>query len=235
MSQQKASLKKMIRLGGFIRNPVLVQVIGICPVAAAATSVLNALALSVVFSLSLILCEVFASLFLKKVPRWVRMGIYSIIGIIVVFPVMYVFEKYSLATFSSLGIYLPLMVMSSLNCVHCEKYAVKHSVKLSFFDAIASLLGYCSILLAVGIIREVLGSGTILGIDIPFIDGLSGLLMPFGGLFVIGILSAAHKAQIIKRQPSKLHEIESRFTLDESDDKEATLTYAIRNRFKKNS
>ena len=92
MNQQKASLKQMIHQGGFLRNPVLVQVIGICPVAAAATSVINALALSTVFSVSLILCEVVASLLLKKLPRWVRMGIYSIIGMAVVFPVMYVFE-----------------------------------------------------------------------------------------------------------------------------------------------
>lgn len=234
MSQQKASLKRMIRLGGFLRNPVLVQVIGICPVAAAATSLTNALALSAVFSLSLILCEVTASLLLKKLPRWVRMGIYSIIGAAVVVPVMYFFEKYSLSVFSTLGIYLPLMVMNSLNCVHCEKYAVKHSVKLSFFDAVASLVGYCSILLAVGLIREVLGSGTILGVDLGF-DGIRGLLMPFGGLFVIGLLSAAHKAQIIRRHPQKLREIETKFSLDETDDKEATLSYAIKSRFKKSS
>lgn len=224
----------MIYLGGFLRNPVLVQVIGICPVAAAATSVMNALALSAVFSLSLILCEVIASLLLKKLPRWVRMGIYSVISVAVVFPVMYVFEKYSLSVFSTLGIYLPLMVMNSLNCVHCEKYAVKHSVKLSFFDAVASLLGYCSILIAVGLIREVVGNGTILGIDLGF-DGIRGLLMPFGGLFVVGILAAVHKAQVIRRKPSKLREVETKFTLDESDDKEATLSYAIKNRFKKSS
>lgn len=234
MSLQKASLKKMLRLGGYIRNPVLVQVIGICPVAAAATSVFNALVLSAVFSLSLILCEVIASLMLKKVPRWVRMGFYSIIGMAVVFPVMYVFERFSLSAFSSLGIYLPLMVMSSFNCVHCEKYAVKHSVKLSFFDAVASLVGYCSVLLAVGFLREVFGNGTFLGIDIPFIDGMSGLLMPFGGLLIIGVLAAAHKALIIKYHPKKLREIETKFSLDESDDKEATFTYAIKNRFKKN-
>ena len=235
MNLQKASLKKMIRLGGFIRNPILVQVIGICPVAAAATSVVNSLVLSVIFSLSLILCEVFASLLLKKVPRWVRMGLYSVIGIIVVFPVMFVFEKLSSPTLSSLGIYLPLMVMSSINCVHCEKYAVKHSVKLSFFDAVATLTGYCSTLIAVGTLREILGNGTLLGINIPFINGTSGFLMPFGGLLIIGFLAAAHKAQIIKRQPAKLREIETKFSLDESKDEEATLSYAIKNRFKKSS
>lgn len=235
MNKQKASLKNMIRLGGFIRNPILVQVVGICPAAAAATSVINAVVISVMLSLSLILCEVVASLMLKKVPRWVRMGIYSIIGLIVIFPVMFVFERYSLSSFSSLGIYLPLMIMSSLNCVRCEKYAVKHSVKLSFFDAIASLTGYCSIILVTGTVREIFGNGTFLGFSLPFIHSMNGLLMPFGGLMVIGILAAVHKAMIIRRQPEKLREIETKFALDESDDKEATFTYAITNRFKKSS
>lgn len=235
MNQQKASLKSIVHASGLVRNPVLVQVIGICPVAAAATSVINAAVLSVIFSVSLILCEVVASLMLKKFPRWVRMGIYSVIGLGVVFPVMFVFERYSVSAFSSLGIYLPLMIMSSFNCVHCESFAVKNSVKLSFFDAVASLIGYCSVLMITGTVREVLGNGTFLGINLPFIHPMSGLLMPFGGLLVIGVLAAVHKAGIIRTHPEKLSEIETKFIVDENDDKEATLTYAIRNRFKKHS
>ena len=74
-TDKSPSLKRMIKLGGYLRNPVLVQVIGICPVAAAATSVVNSLVLSVVFTVSLILCEVIASLMLKKAARWIRVGI----------------------------------------------------------------------------------------------------------------------------------------------------------------
>ncbi len=235
MSEKKASFKDMFLWGSVIRNPVLVQVIGICPVAAAATSTLNALALSFIFSLSLVLCEVIASLLLKKVPRWVRMGIYSVIGLGIVFPVMYFMEKYSLSLFSSLGIYLPLMVMSSFNCVHCESFAVKNSVKLSFFDAVTSASGYCGILIAVGVIREIFGSGGFLGFDIPFIDGMKGLLMPFGGLFIIGILAAFHKSRIMKNHPDKVKDIETDFALDESYDEQATLTYTVKNRFKRGS
>ena len=76
----------MIRLGGYIRNPVLVQVIGICPIAAAATSLMNSLLLSLVFTFSLILSEVIASALLKKFSRWVRMGVYALIGVAAVFP-----------------------------------------------------------------------------------------------------------------------------------------------------
>lgn len=226
------SLKKMIRLGGYIRNPVLVQVVGICPVAAAATSVANAASLAAVFAVSLILCEIIASLFLKKLPRWVRVGIYSIIGAGVVFPFMYFIEKNETTLFANLGIYLPLMAMSSFNCVHCEKYAVSHSVKLSFFDALASSAGYAAVLLAVGFIREIIGTGGLFGYKLPFFSGLSGATMPFGGLIVIGLLAAAHKARVTKKYPRHAKDIETRFIVDESDDEQSTFTYAVKNRFK---
>lgn len=223
----------MIRTGGYLRNPVFVQVIGICPVAAAATSLFNSLILSAVFTVSLILCELTASLLLKKVPRWVRTGIYIIIGIGVVFPVMYYLEEKGSPVFASLGIYLPLMAMSSFNCVHCEKYAVKHSVKESFYDAVASSIGYSAVLIVVGIIREIFGSGTIAALNIAPINGFSGVLMPFGGLFIIGLLAALHKAAVIKKYPKQAKSLERKFSLDESPDDEGTFTYALKNRFGK--
>lgn len=230
---KNVSLKKMIRTGGYLRNPVLVQVIGICPVAAAATSVFNSLVLAAVFTVSLILCEITASLILKKCPRPVRVGIYIIIGTAVVFPVMYFLEKNDSPVFSSLGIYLPLMAMSSFNCVHCEKYAVKHSVKEAFFDAVASSLGYSAVLIFAGVIREIFGSGKIAGFDIPFINGISCWLMPFGGLFIIGLIAALHKAAVIKKYPKQAKSLESRFALDESREEDGTFAYALRQRFKK--
>lgn len=231
---KKVSLKKMIRTGGYMRNPVFVQVIGICPVAAAAISLFNSLVLAGVFTVSLILCEILASLFMKKLPRWVRVGIYIILGSAVVFPAMMWLEKIDSPIFASLGIYLPLMAMSSFNVVHCEKYAVKHSVKESFFDAIASSIGYSAVLIIVGFIREILGSGTVAGIDIPAIKGLSGVLMPFCGLFIIGFLAAIHKAMVIKKHPKQARSLEKRFVLDESADDEGTFTYALKKRFGKN-
>ena len=233
MSNKSPSLKKMIRLGGYLRNPVLVQVVGICPVAAAATSLANAVVLSVVCTVSLILCEVIASLLLKKVPRWVRVGLYVIIGSAVVFPAMAALERYNIELLSGLGIYLPLMAMSSFNCVHCEKYAVKHNVKYSFYDAVASSIGYCGVLLLVGIIREIIGAGKIAGFDIAPLKGLNGFLMPFGGMIVIGLLAAFHKNRVMKNKASRAADIEKRFVLDESTDEEGTFTYAVKNRFKR--
>ena len=233
MEKQKSSLKETIKAKGYIRNPVLVQVIGICPVAAAATSALNGAVLALICTLSLIACEVVASLCLKKASRWVRMGLYPLIGAVVVTPVMYLLEKQETAVFSSLGIYLPLLIMNSLNCVSCEKVAVKSSVKPSFFDAVATSVGYSAVLIAVGIIREISGSGSLFGIDIPFIHGMAGALMPFGGLMAIGILAAIHKNIVSKKYPDKKSVHETKFIVDESRDREATFSYSIKNRFNK--
>ncbi len=235
MNTQKASFKDILRFGSVIRNPVLVQVAGICPVVAATTSVINAVSLSLIFMLSLVLCETLASLLFKKFPRWVRMGLYPVINLLIVFPVMYAFEYFSLSLSSSLGIYLPLMVMNALIFIQCETFAVKNTVKMSFFDALACSVGYGVVLIGVGTIREIFGSGTFLGVNIPFINGMSGLLMPFGGLFIIGVLAAFHKWWIIHRHPENLDEIETKFTLDESKDTQATFTYALKNRFSKKS
>lgn len=223
----------MIKLGGYLRNPVLVQVIGICPVAAAATSLVNSLILSAVFTVSIIICEVIASLMLKKTARWIRVGIYIVIGAAVVFPSMYLLEIYNTEVLSGLGIYLPLMAMSSFNSVHCEKYAVKHTVRESFYDAVASSIGYGAVLIAAGFIREIAGAGKIAGFDIIPVKGLSGFLMPFGGMIVIGLLAAFHKNRVVKNKLSHASDIEKRFVLDESTDEEGTFAFAVRNRFKK--
>ena len=123
--------------------------------------------------------------------------------------------------------------MNSLNCFCCEKVAVKSTVKSSFFDAVATSVGYSGVLIAVGIIREIFGSGSIFGIDIPFVHGLTGALMPFGGLMAIGVLAAIHKNIINKKYPDQKSVHETKFIVDESRDREATFSYSIKNRFKK--
>ena len=70
--------------GGFIHNPVLTQIIGICPIVAAATTLKNALVLSLVLTVSLIVNESFTSLFLKDTPRYVRLCFYTVISTLIV-------------------------------------------------------------------------------------------------------------------------------------------------------
>jgi Na+-translocating ferredoxin:NAD+ oxidoreductase subunit E len=199
--QKQPPLSDIFLRGSLIHNPVLVQVIGICPVVAAAVSFRAAALLAVIYSLILIVTQVIASAFLKRIVRWVRVAVYLIIGLIIVSPFIYYLEKYDIGIRITLGIYLPLLAANSLAALRCEKVAVRNTVKYSFFDAIAASAGYSAVLLLVGFIRELLGSGSIFENPIGFLPRASGMLMPFGGFIVLGFMAALLRAYIIRRYP----------------------------------
>jgi|LSQX01.3.fsa_nt_gb electron transport complex protein RnfE len=199
--QRKLSPSTMIFRGAFIYNPVLVQVIGICPIVAATVSLPAAAVLAAITVLLLIICETFASVALKRVPAWIRVAIYMIIGLLIACPAMYYMDARNYGVATSIGIYLPLLAVSSLAALRCEKFAVRNNPLASFIDAFSAGLGYSVVFLIVGAIRELLGNGTIAGRVIFENPAAPGLLMTFGGFTVVGLLAALHKAIVIRFFP----------------------------------
>lgn len=187
-----------------IFNPVLVQAVGLCPVVAMATSVKSAALLAAISAVIITLSELTASLFLKKIPRWVRIGIYIILGGAIVAPFMILIERTNAPLFGSLGIYLPIMAVNSLNVLRCERFAVKIPPLAALLDGITASVGYAAVLVVVGFIREVLGSGSIFGFR--FFEGrtMSGLLLPFGGFIMLGFSGAILRVLISKFWPKFL-------------------------------
>ncbi len=194
----------MLMRNAGIFNPVLVQAVGLCPVVAMATSVKTAALLAAISAVIISLSELFASLFLKSVPRWIRIGIYIILGGALVVPFMIVIERTNEPLFGSLGIYLPIMAVNSLNVLRCERFAVKISPFSALLDGITASVGYSAVLILVGLIREVLGSGSIFGHS--FFEGrtMSGLLLPFGGFLLLGFAGALLRTMISKFWPKYL-------------------------------
>ena len=203
MASNGKSPGMLLRNAG-IFNPILVQAVGLCPVVAMATSVKSAVLLALISAVIITLSEFFASLLLKPVPRWVRIGIYIILGGIIVSPLMILIERTNAPLFGSLGIYLPIMAVNSLNVLRCERFAVKIPPLSALLDGITASVGYSAVLIISGLIREVLGSGSVFGFK--FFDGhtLSGLLLPFGGFIVLGFAGAALRALIAKFWPKYL-------------------------------
>ncbi len=203
MASGKKSPGILMRNAG-IFNPVLVQAVGLCPVVAMATSVKTAALLAAISAVIITLSELFASLFLKSVPRWIRIGIYIILGGALVVPFMIIIERTNEPLFGSLGIYLPIMAVNSLNVLRCERFAVKISPLSALLDGITASVGYSAVLVLVGLIREVLGSGSIFGYR--FFEGrtLSGLLLPFGGFLLLGFAGALLRTLISKFWPKYL-------------------------------
>lgn len=203
MSDRNRKIADGIRNSALIQNPVLFEAIGIAPIAAIAVSLKTAIILAVASCLELVVIELFSCLALKKVKSYFRMPVYAALGMLINLPVFMFFAKFTPNEALNVGIFLPLLAVNSLIALHCERFAVKNKMKDTFVDAISAAAGYAFVLLLVGTAREILGSGTIYSIDLHLPVQLSGLLMPFGGLLLVGFLAAAVKALIAKRYPEE--------------------------------
>lgn len=189
--QKQPSLSARIFLQGvLLRNPILVQVIGLCPAVAAAADLYVSVLLSVLVTGLLILCECISSLLLKKIPRRARVAIYFVIGLIVCAETAFFLEQNAPELRERAGIYLSLMAASSVVALRCEKCAVNQKLHISFLDALANGVGTSLVLLASGLVRGLLGSGMIGDWQVFSAPPLRGLAMPFGGFIVLGFLAA---------------------------------------------
>ncbi len=200
MSDKTRALKT-IRNSAIIKNPILFEAIGLCPVVAIAYSLKLAIFLAVVTAVELIVCEFLASKFLKNVRRYWRVALYTVFGVAIIFPTMYVVDKLFPTVSANFGVYLPLMAVNSLIALHCERIAVKNDVKTSFIDAVSSSLSYGVVAIITGFVRELLGNGTIWNYDVNIPIKFPAFLMPFGGLLLMGFLAAALKAFVGAKYP----------------------------------
>lgn len=179
--------------GTLVKNPILVQVIGLCPAVAACADIYVATVLSTMIMLLLVICETVASSMLKKATVWVRMAVYFVIGLLLSGCATLFCEQFVPQIANTAGIYLPLMAASSAAALRCENFAVKKSVKLSFLDALANGMGTALVLLFSGFVRGLLGVGMI-GNTVIFKEApISGLAMPFGGFIILGFSAAILK------------------------------------------
>ncbi len=197
----KNSILKTIRNSALIKNPLLFEAIGLCPVVAIAHSLKLSVFLAVVTAVELIVCEVLASKLLKNVRRYWRVALYAVFGVAIIFPIMYFTNKLFPNMSANFGVYLPLMAVNSLIALHCERVAVKNDVKTSFIDATSASLSYGVVAIIVGFLRELLSNGTIFGVDVNIPVKLPAFLMPFGGLLLMGFLAAGLKGFIGAKYP----------------------------------
>lgn len=196
------SFKDALKKGAIQYNPVLVQLVGLCPVIAASTTFLQAAILSVAMCAELLVISVIANALMKNLPRWIRMPLYLLIGLAIICPVLYYFETYSLSSISlGMKIYLPLTAINSVVAVHCEQVAVKSNMKLTVYDAVASGIGGTLIFLLTGAVREILGQATFAGIKVNVPVTLRGMSLPFGCLILLGFLAAGLKKFLLRTEP----------------------------------
>ena len=194
------TLKKQFMDGLLYQNPVLVQVLGMCSTMAITTSFFNGLGMGVAVLIILTLSNVIISLIRKIVPDKIRIAMFIVViaGFVTMVDLLIQAFLPDLAT--SLGVFIPLIVVNCIILGRAEAFSYKNGVAASFFDGIFQGIGYTLVLLAMCIIREFLGAGTfgggLLGVDgkgimiLPSQYPIGMLTLPVGGFLVLGALIA---------------------------------------------
>ena len=185
------NLGKQFKEGLITNNPVLVQVLGMCSTMAITTSFFNGLGMGVSVLIILTLSNVFISMLRKIIPNEVRIACFIVVIAGFVTCVDLLLKAFVPALSSSLGVFIPLIVVNCIILGRAEAFASKNGPVASIFDGIGIGLGFTLSLTLVGAVREVLGSGAIFGYSFGVTDymPLVFVLAP-GAFIVLGYLMA---------------------------------------------
>ncbi len=171
-------------------NPVFVAVLGMCPALAVTNSATNAMAMGLASTFVLISSSALVSLFRKLIPKEVRITTYIVIIATFVTVIDFLMAAYAPDIHKALGAFIALIVVNCLILGRQEAFASKNSVWLSIVDAAGMGFGFTFALLCIGTIRELLGSGSLFGINLfgSTFEPWVVMILPPGGFFALGTL-----------------------------------------------
>ena len=170
------------------QNPVFVMVLGMCPTLAVTVSAVNALSMGLATMFVLVCSCGLVSLVRNIVPKEVRIATYIVIIATFVTVVDYVIQAVSLAVYDALGAFIQLIVVNCIILGRAEAHASKNPPLTAMVNALGMSLGFVLGLLALGVVREVLGAGTLFGVSLfganfqPWVV----MVLPPGGFIVLG-------------------------------------------------
>jgi electron transport complex protein RnfE len=182
-----------VLMNGIIKeNPTFVLLLGMCPTLGTTSSAINGMGMGAATMAVLIMSNIVISLIKNIIPDKVRIPAFITIIAGFVTVVQMFIQAYSPDLDAALGVFLPLIVVNCIILGRAEMFASKNKVLPSIIDGLGMGIGFTAALLAMGIIRELLGAGTVFGIPVlsNFMDPIIIFLLPPGGFFVFGILIA---------------------------------------------
>lgn len=187
-------------------NPTFVLILGMCPTLAVTSSLVNGAGMGLSTMAVLVLSNMVISMLRNIIPNGVRVPAFIVIVASFVTILQFLLEAYLPSLNSDLGIYIPLIVVNCIILGRAESYASKNPVLPSIFDGLGMGLGFTIALSLLGGFREILGAGTILGINIPHWDGIGIFVMAPGAFFVLAALIAIQNQIRIShgKKPRKL-------------------------------
>lgn len=176
--------------GVFEQNPIFRLALSLCPALAVTSTVINALAMGLSVMFVITANNVVVSVFRKYVNPKVRVPVYitSIATIVTVVQLM--LEAFLPELYKELSIYLALIVVFAIILARAEVFAAKNTVIPSFFDGLGMGTGFAVAMVLVGVIRELFGAGTLLGIPVlgSWYNPALIMILPPGGFILIGLL-----------------------------------------------
>ncbi len=192
-------VKKQFKEGLLTKNPVFVQLLGMCSTLAITTSLFNGLGMGVSVTIILICSNVLISALRKVIPSQIRIAAYIVIIAGFVTMVDLLLQAFLPDLSESLGVFIPLIVVNCIILGRAEAFASKNGVVASALDGLFQGFGYTVALVIMCIVRELLGSGTFGG---GILNGGEGIriipegypamlmVMPVGGFLALGFLVA---------------------------------------------
>ena len=182
--------KIQIFLNGIINeNPILVLLLGMCPTLGTTSSASNGMGMGLATTFVLLCSNMVISLIKNLVPDTVRIPAYIVVIATFTTVVQMLLEAYVPSLYASLGIFLPLIVVNCIVLGRAESFAAKHGVLDSAFDGLGMGLGFTISLTLIGMVRELLGSGKIFGMEaIPSDYGALVFILAPGAFIVLGFI-----------------------------------------------
>ena len=205
------NIKKQFTEGLLTKNPVLVQLLGMCSVLAITTSLFNGIGMGLSVTVILTCANILISALRKVIPSQIRIAAYIVIIATFVTIVDLALKAFIPALSASLGVFIPLIVVNCIILGRAEAFASKNGVLASAIDGICQGIGYTVALVIVCVIRELLGAGTFGG---GILNGGEGfriipaqfpamqMVMPVGGFLTLGFVIAGSQ-WLMKRMNEK--------------------------------
>ena len=200
MKEDRTMSKMSLLTDGFVKNnPTFVLLLGMCPTLATTTSALNGLEMGLATMFVLILSNIVISLIAPVVPDKVRIPVYIVVIATFVTVLQLLMQAYVPAVYETLGLFIPLIVVNCIVLGRAEAFANKNSVVDSALDGIGVGLGFTLSLTVIGIVREVLGSGSVFGWKFIAGDGILAFVMAPGAFLVLGYLMVLFNKFLAKK------------------------------------
>ena len=182
---------KILNNGIVKENPTFVLLLGMCPTLATTTSALNGLSMGVA-TMAVLICTNFVISCIKSVtPDKVRIPVFVVVIAAFVMVLQLIVKAYLPDIDKSLGIFIPLIVVNCIILGRAEAFACKQSPVASIFDGIGIGLGFTLALTMLGMVRELLGTGSLFGATIlPESGNILLFVLPPGAFITLGLLTA---------------------------------------------